>query len=356
MAQPCGGVGLGSKGPRRQPTSMRLAAPGTHSARSYAGPAGLREGRGPGRGWPAAGAEPRAARARRRGSARRCAGRASLCSLCHRWGRWSRGPRARSSPRSLPKRPRAAGSAGFGSWRWGGRAEGLVRERSRGAVAPIPRGGRGSWRPPPCVSRSASLLGRLATPLRAPRPRPGPLSLPQPRPRPLAFPPLPIPGFEPPASQAHALGPAFAGPPPPTSSFGARGPASASLGRARGPGAGRSLSKSWPGSTQGFLPGHLKTSPQREDGGGDWPGAAVCLGLRLVERADFASRVLPLKLKTRLPVLTCWPGSATCPAWRENPRSSLFSGNRWACYRGEEGLDKKGYSCLRERASHSGRR
>lgn len=44
--------------------------------------------------------------------------------------------------------------------------------------------------------------------------------------------------------------------------------------------AGRCWPESGAGSTQGFLPGHLKTSPQREDGGGDWPGAAGCWGPR----------------------------------------------------------------------------
>lgn len=106
----------GSGGPALRRRRAPPATPGVPDAScpqlrsSY----GLREGRGPGRVWKAAGAGPRAALARRRSSARRRAGRASLCSFCRGWGRWSPGPRARSSPQSRQKHPRVVGRAGFG--------------------------------------------------------------------------------------------------------------------------------------------------------------------------------------------------------------------------------------------------
>lgn len=323
---------------------------GTHRARSYAGPAGLREGRGPGRGWRAAGVGPLAARARRRGSARRRAGRASLCSLSQppmgevepgpagpleppeppeapasrrlggirvlkvrqagrRAGEGARTGRGRPCPAQWPKQPATPAS------RWSVRfALWLPRDPAGGAAAPAeasapgPRRGRGRLRPRRCPSLAA----------RHPPRRPMPW------------------GRRPPGRRR------------PPGSFETRGPASASLGRAGGPGAGGSWPESGAGSTQGFLPGHLKTSPQREDGGGDWPGAAVCSELRLLERADSALGASPPKLRPA-------PRSEA-PAWkhdlpgleRESPEE-LHLGESLGVLQREEGLDKKGHSCWRER-------
>lgn len=271
-AQPCGGAGLRPWSPRPTGGGLRPLALGTHRARSYAGQGRAGLGAGPegcgGRGcWVFA----RAAEAPR-GVAP--AGRPCAAAASRRWGRWSRDPRARSSPLSRLKRPRAVGRAGFGSWRWGARAGWRGREsrerpplpRAVGEVAGDPRLAsvgqpRGSVAPKPGWRGRCTRWGLWAGP--------------PPRPRPPPSPPLPIPGRAPPASQAHALGLASTRPPPPTRLLQDLGARLCFLRPRSRPRAGVSWPESGAGSTQGSLPGHLKTSPQREDGGGDWPGAEV---------------------------------------------------------------------------------
>lgn len=223
QAQACGGGGLCPRGRHSRPAGMRLAQPGPRLAqpgprrvRSYAGPAGLREGRGGARGG-AGGREGRGrgllARAAEASRAVAPARRPCAASATDGGGgAGARGPaRAPGAARSAREPPAGRNPGPEGE------ASGLGREQGRGEAAPAPRGGRGSRRPPRRVSLSASPPGCPAVRLGAPQPprRPSRLA-PTEASAASVSPPLPIPGRAPPASQAHAFGPASARSPPPT--------------------------------------------------------------------------------------------------------------------------------------------
>lgn len=129
------------------------------------GAAGGRAGRAAGGGAGGLrGAGPQAVRARRRGSVRRNAGRASLCSLRQpQMGEVEPGPAGPLEPPEPPEAPasRRPGGIRVLKVRWAG---GLGRERKRAEAAPTPRGGRGSRRPPPRVGQSALRLSRSQNP------------------------------------------------------------------------------------------------------------------------------------------------------------------------------------------------
>lgn len=173
--------------------------------------------------------------------------------------------------------------------------------------------------------RPASLLHRAG----APRACCGFCAAPPPGPRPPGSPALPIPSLRPAGPRLRSA----AAPPPPHPWGGRRlvGPSPGPGGRFRG---ARRAGRSWqePSGEHAGLGGHLKTSPQPEDGGGDWPGAALCAscagwsGHTALGTGYPSSEPAPCS-KARHPALL---------AWGQSPRICCL-GTRWACWRGWEG-------------------
>lgn len=272
-------------------------------------------------------------------------------------GARARGPaRAPGAARSACEPPAGRDSGPEGEA--GGRAGG--RSGAGGERPPLPRAlaeAAGDPRPA-SVSQSVSPLGCSA----APQPRvggrgsrPGLRAWPRRglgRLRPLRCPSLaashpprrPTPWVQrPPGRRRQPAPPGPGGPPLPPRPAPHRGPG------APGPRARLEVRRA--------APGHLKTSPRREDGGGDWPGAAGCAGGgRAGERAGSALGLShrssdPPPAPTRGARLAARPAPPR-PARGENPRRSPGSGSRWACCGREEGggAGQKGAFLLAERA------
>lgn len=215
----------------------------------------------------------------------------------------------------------------------------MEKGRRRGAAALASRGGRGGRRPPPRVSQSAGLLGRPAAPLGGPRLPPG-ASAPGPAEAEAAAACVP--------SAAHPWPRAtrFAGPRLGSSVL----PAAAASRLLRGPGArpasrGRAPHRG-PGWKYAGCSGHLKTSPQREDGGGDWPSAAGCAAGRGGGERAGSARGLSHRSSDPLPA----PTRGARPA-RESPEEPGLWESLGVLQEEEEeeGLDGKGHPCSRSR-------
>lgn len=366
-------------GRRRPWRPSPAAAPGSARGVRTSNPPACGSRR-PGRIWPAATQVRRAAGGRGRGGA---AGR----------GR-GRGPLARApeAPRAVAPagRPCAASAADGGGGagaRGPARAPGAARsaceppagrdsgpEGEAGGQAGCRRG-RGGERPPRSRAvaeaagdprpASVSPLGCSAARqprLGGPRLPPGPSRLAPPRPRPPASPPLPIPGSEPPSSQAHARGPASSRPPPPpppAGSSGTRGARRCLRGRAPhgGPGAPGPSARL---QVRRAAPGHLKTSPQQEGGGGDWPGAAGCAGGGggRGERAGAALGLFPPKLRPApgSPLRRAAPARQLAPPrpGRESPEEPRVWESPGVLRAGGGGAGRPGAFLRAERAWRSG--
>lgn len=143
------------------------------------------------------------------------------------------------------------------------------RQRAGGPGPPSPSCPR--QRAPPALRPLAACIGpgrRGPTVVSVPRPRPGLGRL-----GPRCWPSLAA------ARQAHDSGRRYP-PPPPSHPRGRRrlvGPSPGALVPVPGGSEGGRLLAGAKREYAG-LGGHLKTSPQPGDGGGDWPGAAVCAG------------------------------------------------------------------------------
>lgn len=251
-------------------------------------------------------------------------------------------PGAARSAREPPagRDPGLEGEAGRRvSERAGGLARDGTREEGRGPRRCRPRPAR--WLRPPVSAARLQSVGR-PTPGRgrgglraAPPPRPRPprsptAAHPWPRAARLAGPRLRTAGSRRPPGPFAAPGrplPASPRSGPGGRLLGARGP------RAPGPGAGLEVRRAF------SPPGHLKTPPQQEDGGGDWPAPRRARG-----PAGWSRLLCP-----RGSLLEVRPGRTTRPAWSENPRWSCVAATRRACCRREEGPGRKGHSCSRER-------